>query len=63
MADEEVNRIDRWFVREGLPQFVSDFTARAQVVPRTLPFLAGSAIAWNLLLVSTPSAWAVAART
>jgi hypothetical protein len=61
VTDEVVKRTERWFVREGLPQFVSDFTVRKQILPRTLPFLAGSALAWNLLLVSTPTAGAVIA--
>ncbi|MBM2614265.1 hypothetical protein JIG36_01685 [Actinoplanes sp. LDG1-06] len=47
-----LNRTENWFVRAALPQLVDGFTARAQVVPRMLPFLTGAAIYWLLQVAS-----------
>jgi hypothetical protein len=49
-----LNRTERWFVSVGLPRLIADFSARSQVIPRTLPFLVGSALAWLLGLTPAP---------
>ncbi|MBL7259570.1 hypothetical protein [Paractinoplanes lichenicola] len=47
-----INRTERWFVQAGLPQLISGFTAREQVVPRMLPFLTGASFYWLLQAAS-----------
>ena len=55
-----LNRTERWFVRAALPQLVDNFSARAQVVPRMIPFLTAATLYWLLQVARLNSFLSVA---
>lgn len=38
-TDTTVRETERWFIRQGLPHFIADYTATGGILPRTIPVL------------------------